>query len=358
MKVGGLFDLPHRQNQKLNTAEPLLAKGKVGRGQDDVALSNKIVIASRVMSVQIGKSLNMPEQAKAEPKQLFDFEEVAKNVLKFVKGFIGHAKADGASDEDVTALFEKARAGVTQGIEDAVGELKETDLYSEEVETGIEQSRDLIFNGIDEYQQQLLGDDSVNQTSRTASFYQYVGEGALSIETNEGDKITLSYGNSSLSANYQDNNGQVSINASSSRFELLIEGDLNQQEQEAINKLIADLESISSDFFNGSLEDAMQKAQFLSFDVSQLASMALNLQKRENQGAIKQYQQDAPLISEAKKLAPLAEDLSNAYNTGVDLNIEKQLEQIISWLNQKRENAKFFINFSGAVFNQLGKVHK
>lgn len=358
MKVGGLFDLPHRQNQKLNTQEPLVVKGKLGHGHDDVALSNKIVIASRVMSVQIAKSLNMSEQAKAEPKQLFDFEEVAKNVLKFVKGFIGHAKADGASDEEVAGLFEKARAGVTQGIEDAVGELQETDLYSEEVEAGIEQSRSLIFDGIDEYQQHLLGADESQQTSRSASFYQYVGEGELSIETNEGDKITISYGSSSFNANYQDDNQHVSINAESSRFELSIEGDLNEQEQEAINKLIEDLESISSDFFSGSLEGAMQKAQLLSFDVSQLASMALNLQKRESQGAIKQYQQESPLAAEVKQLAPVAEDLSKAYNTGVDLNLEKQLEQIISWLNQKRENAKYFTDFAGAVFNQLDKLTK
>ena len=64
---------------------------------------------------------NLPaptQNDEAEPKKgLFDFEEVARNVLNFVGGAIKNAQGKGADDEALLSLFEQATSGVLKGID-------------------------------------------------------------------------------------------------------------------------------------------------------------------------------------------------------------------------------------------------
>ena len=62
-----------------------------------------------------GQGYQAPKAQESEeitPETLFDFQSVADNVLQFVTGRLGAARADGKSDDDLTGMMEQARKGV------------------------------------------------------------------------------------------------------------------------------------------------------------------------------------------------------------------------------------------------------
>ncbi|NQY66050.1 MAG: hypothetical protein HRT38_20705, partial [Alteromonadaceae bacterium] len=75
--------------------------------------------------------------------------------------------------------------------------------------------------------------------------------------------------------NYQSNTSSYKeIN-----FLFSVEGDLDDEEIEAISALIKDINKIQKAFFNGNIEKAYEKALKLGFDDEQLNSFSLELQQ-------------------------------------------------------------------------------
>ena len=59
-----------------------------------------------------GQRYQAPKAKEPEvvtPETLFDFQSVADNVLQFITGRLGAARADGKSDDDLTEMMEQAR---------------------------------------------------------------------------------------------------------------------------------------------------------------------------------------------------------------------------------------------------------
>jgi hypothetical protein len=131
-------------------------------------------------------------------KPLFDFKEVAKNVLKFVGGAIRGAKNDGADDAKLNALFEQATTGVMKGIK-----LAEKDLagfMNEEIRTGIDSSKKLIDEGIDNLRKDIFSKQEKPETQKTqqidSSIQFSVSEqksAQLIVKTKEGDDVSLRF---------------------------------------------------------------------------------------------------------------------------------------------------------------------
>ena len=144
--------------------------------------------------------LPAPKQDKVDkPKEsLFDFEEIAKNVLNFVGGAIKHAKGKGADDENLQSLFEQATSGVLKGISMAEKDL--AGMMNEEIEKGIQRSQGLIEQGIQQLKDQVFGTPAAEQTgpSRSSIYtesatYQKSESGELNIRTRDGDQISLRF---------------------------------------------------------------------------------------------------------------------------------------------------------------------
>ncbi|TRY31506.1 DUF5610 domain-containing protein [Aliiglaciecola sp. M165] len=135
---------------------------------------------------------------KSESKSLFDFEEIAKNVLRFVGGVITSAARGGADEDALNSLFEQARSGVAKGIK-----LAEKDLagfLNEEINEGISKSADLIERGIQRLQDQLFNkqepetDSSASSTRVSENITLAKQEsGELNIRTRDGDEVTIRF---------------------------------------------------------------------------------------------------------------------------------------------------------------------
>ena len=128
---------------------------------------------------------------------MFDFEEVAKNVLRFVSGAITHAAAKGADKEALMGMFEQARSGVLKGIDMAEKDL--AGFMNEEIEQGIASSKALIDEGINRLERKLFGEEEPSETGAASigvyesASYSRQESGEMTIRTRDGDEVTLRF---------------------------------------------------------------------------------------------------------------------------------------------------------------------
>lgn len=171
--------------------------------------SSQTSVGLRVFNNALNSNLTIDQQKPGlpDPKQdeldkpkesLFDFEEIAKNVLNFIGGAIKHAQGKGSDEAFMHSLFEQATSGVLKGIGMAEKDL--AGMMNEEIENGIERSQGLISQGIQQLKDQVFGSAVAEQdpVSRSAVYtqsasYQESESGELNIRTRDGDYISLRY---------------------------------------------------------------------------------------------------------------------------------------------------------------------
>ncbi len=121
----------------------------------------------------------------------------------------------------------------------------------------------------------------------------------LSIKTQEGDTVNLSiqkFFNSQVSkqATFNDDGFTVNIDRQVERgneISYQVSGDINEQEQAAIDKLIKNVEALADKFYSGNFAGAFQKATRIGIDADQLANFSLNLQSSKTVEVTKTYKE-------------------------------------------------------------------
>lgn len=326
-----------------------------------IQFSKNTQIASKVMHDKLSNALSMPPGQAKKSESLFDFEEVSKNVLGFVKTAVLNAQNNGASDDKLKDMLNQARSGIAAGIEEASDELESSGLMTDDIKAGIAKSNELMNEGLDDFESSLDKPKASAINYAQASSYNLSNGAQLTIQTQEGDEIRISFNSEYQHQNasaYQSNNQSESFayqdsKSYSASFSFEVNGDLNEEEQEAINALMSDLQKVSDDFFSGSLEEAFEQASKINMDTSQLAAFSMNLQQTESLVSVKEYRSSMPGIDLANKLAPINEGLEQAYEKAKPLSIENELAGLLQWLNHEREQADKFIEYSQSLFDQL-----
>jgi hypothetical protein len=299
-----------------------------------------------------------PDFSAPDPKEskesLFDFEEIAKNVLNFVGGAIKKAQGRGDDEGELNKLFEQATSGVLKGIK-----LAEQDLagfLNEDIASGISRSKSLIEDGIANLKREIFNPKSIDLDNTDQSvvnsitlFDEKLESRELSIRTKDGDTVNiifedlkqfeLSQKQSQQNAQQENQDSKTilpeqvkSNNASTSvvetkspvtdaiedvdvitkdadavkintksveqnvffyqenSFSYSVKGELDENELRAIGQLVADTNELAKVFFNGDIQTAFNQALELGFDEQELSSFALQLTKIENTQVIKAYE--------------------------------------------------------------------
>ncbi|WP_342805221.1 DUF5610 domain-containing protein [Alteromonas sp. M12] len=169
-------------------------------------LSSQTTVGLRIYNSSLNQTLQIDEKRanlknpEETNKSLFDFEEVAKNVLQFVGGVISGAARNGADEETLVSLFEQARSGVSKGIKLAEKDL--SGFMNEEISDGIGRSADLIEQGIQRLQDKLFGSQSDPEDRELQSDTSLITEslsassqqnGELQIRTRDGDEVVIRF---------------------------------------------------------------------------------------------------------------------------------------------------------------------
>ncbi|MEQ5809136.1 DUF5610 domain-containing protein [Alteromonas sp. NFXS44] len=296
---------------------------------------------------QRGKFAKDDTSDKEKETSLFDFEEVAKNVLRFVGGVIQGAARGGADEEKLGNLFSQAREGVSRGI--AMAEKDLGGLMNDDISTGIDRSRSLIEYRINALESDLLGIQNEDQlaaggVASALNVNSSNSESAsLTIRTRDGDEVQLSF--ESLRA-YQyaseqtvaytteqgqggDGNGYQNVVATDSTsysyfdrqgISFSLKGELDEGELTAIADLVESVNDLADTFFGGDLDKAFEKALELGFDDQELTGYALQLNRTQQTevvktyGAIQHYRDGSESGSHGDEAKPVAQYLNKMLN--------------------------------------------
>ncbi|MFY8273778.1 DUF5610 domain-containing protein [Pseudoalteromonas sp. SSDWG2] len=330
---------------------------------------NRQQLGAKVLEDKLAQALGMEPKQQKEQKPLFDFEAIVKNVLKFVTSAVNKAKAEGASDEKLTSMLEQARKGVQMGVDDATSELDESGVLNDEIKEGIAKSQKGINEGIDEFEKSLFGEQEKTKgvLVSQARYMSMMNNAEYRFTTAEGDEVTISlsqdYEAGAAAAQANGNNGksgyaQGQYEQKQLSFNLSVNGELNEAEQQAVNDMMSELQGVSEAFFSGQYDSAFAQAQELKLSSEQLVGFAMDLTQTKTRAAIREYERAAPAKEVAKELQPFNDKLKDAYDQAGTLGLENELSGLLLWLNQdkEQEQVQAFIDYTRAMFDKLGSL--
>lgn len=391
----------------------------LGTSQSSVsAFSSQTTVGLRVFTGSLNQSLTINdakpslESSKESQASLFDFEEVATNVLRFVGSALKGAAAKGVDEETLLGMFEQARSGVLKGIQ-----LAEKDLagfMNDEISEGISKSKSLIDDGINALQDSLLGNPSepiANTAVEQSVSYTDIQSGELTINTRDGDQVTIRFEDveqfesnrqqllllqesqkskinpqqevvvepnkqqpqpekfglapqvtdeaSELPESKEQASQPVSktisveqrytfVEQSSASFS--IAGELDQDEIDAISALVSDTGELTDQFFNGDVEGAFKSAQQLGYNQQELAGFAFQLTRQQQVEAVSVYE----TVSSYEEGKPLDSDPVQAAKP-----ISRYLDKMLNVLDQAqtllKDNSSYEKLVNGIV-NQVDDI--
>ncbi len=208
-----------------------------------------------------------------------------------------HAQAGGVSPgrwrDAVSSAFGSALQAL-RDISDLIGGEQGLEAIARGVakDLGLEQDQDI--------QMALRGEHVEHSQSRNAS---------IEVTTRDGDKITIQFSEqSSQSASrfslVSGNGSATAVELSRqqhSRFSFSIEGELDEGERRAIDELLGKLDKVAGHFDSGNMKAAIEEAQNLDYDGSELAGFEMSLDAQRSSRAVAAYQQtqQAPVINSA-----------------------------------------------------------
>lgn len=251
----------------------------------------------------------------------FSPDRVAQNILSFIDSAMTSLRANGADAAAMEKKMALAQAGVEKGFAEARDILQSFGAWDGKVKENAEKTLDLIHKGFDARRagaQPLQSAPTRSATgAQSASLAAYDMKRAetfeMEIKTREGDTVRLSYSanqSAGFKASRIDGDAGITqtLSAYSSKSENLsfsVQGDLNDDEKQAIANLMKDVDKLAQDFYGGDMQGAMQHAMALDMNKEQLSSLSLDLGYTQSRSAITAYRQVGALDQSGNGHAPL-----------------------------------------------------
>tara|TARA_R110001583_G_scaffold1612_1_gene12682 strand:+ start:39223 stop:40329 length:1107 start_codon:yes stop_codon:yes gene_type:complete len=362
-------------NVNMQHLQPMAMLNKFSQGNVKIDISSqthrnhhidKKDVSTNIVNNKLNEALGVPKQGEGNKTGEFDFESVAKNILSFVTGAISNAKDNGATDNELKKMLSDAQKGIKEGLASASDELSELGLLSHDIKKGIKETSTDLKKGLQNFADELFSSSKSPETAissyKEGMHYNLTEDASFQFKTNEGDTVNITF-----NSDYQQQSASVlklsdnSLDYSSSTevsfqgaFSFEVNGDLNEDEQQAINELMNGLQNVSDLFFNGELEDAFEQASEISMDPTHLASFSMDLQRTETIVSIKEYQQVMPGKEIAQRFNPVNDELTKVHEQAKPFAIEEHLTELLKWLapENKQENSDY-LDYSQAVFDKL-----
>lgn len=246
---------------------------------------------------------------QADPAS-FTPQQVADRILSVIDAALSKYAAD---DPQRAELLEKAREGVERAFEEARGILDGLGVLDGELADNITRTSELIQGGLERLSggEPAVVSEAGSETTQPATAVQQVALSAASystsqitslvIDTVDGDRITIDISKqasaSQVGLQAQSGNTQVqgfrSSREASVTFSFNVQGELDEDEQKAVESLLKRIDKVSSNFFEGNVQKAFASASRMKLDSEELAGFALDMRSTESYRAVAAYQQTA-----------------------------------------------------------------
>ena len=273
--------------------------------------------------------------------------KAASTILGFIERRLKMDVAEGATQEELQSRLDAGLEGFKKGFAQAAEQLKALSQFSPEIQADVADTYKQVLDGVDALRAKFIESTTVKSAPATTKpattstltaptavnniavqqgLYEYAEARDFKFEltTKEGDKVSIRASSSvgvSL-ATSRDSSG-ISVNgskSSASNFELSIEGDLNDDELNAINELLGRVDKLAGQFYAGNLDDVFDKAVSLGYDDQQIANYSLNLSQVQIQQVTEAYgsvaqNDDSQSSSLANQLAPVGDFIKDVLAT-------------------------------------------
>lgn len=220
-------------------------------------------------------------------------EKVAERVLGFVEQRLQKEAAAGADPAKLNNLLAQAREGVEKGFAEARKILDGMGVLGGKIASDIDDTYTRIQDGLSGLDKRFVSApataDKVALSGHSERFSALAETFELSVTTRDGDRLRISVAQASASWSQSSfavaGNGNSTAVVGSSQsgsmqiggWQVSVEGELDDGEIKALEKLFSQVQELSDKFYVGDLAGAFDRAMALDIDSAQLASMSLHL---------------------------------------------------------------------------------
>ncbi len=255
------------------------------------------VDAQQTLANRLAERLGLQPGALQGKANDYSPEKVADRILGFIDQRLRSEAANGADPAQLQKVLSQARDGVEKGFAEARKILDGLGVLGGQVAANIDDTYKRIqdgFAGLDKaYAAPAANTAGTTGSSAAAAYSERFSAQAqtfeLQITTRDGDKLRIAvaqasanYSQTSVAAASNGNGSAVQISRQTSSlqiagFQVSIEGELDDGERAALDKLFGQVAGLSDKFYAGDLSGAFDQAMKLQLDGEQLASMSLQL---------------------------------------------------------------------------------
>ena len=249
--------------------------------------------AQQTLANRLAERLGLQPGALSGKRDAFSPEKVASVVLGFIEQRLHSEAAAGADPAKLQALMTQARDGVEQGFAEARKILDGLGVLQGRVVADIDDTYQRIQDGLGDlgkrFDPAALDAANTRVAASSERFAAVAQTFEMAVTTRDGDRLRISVAQASASWTQTrvaatGNGGAVALVASSQSgsvqigvWQVSVEGELDEQERAALDKLFGQVQDLADKFYAGDLTGAFDRAMALELDGEQLASMSLRL---------------------------------------------------------------------------------
>ena len=250
--------------------------------------------AQATLANRLAERLGLEPGALASKANDYTPEKVAGRILGFIEQRLQSEQAAGADPSKLKGLLEQARSGVEKGFAEARKILDDMGVLQGKVASDIDDTYQKIQDGFSDLDKRFnpdaaLVEGSTNIAAYSERFAAQAETFDMEVTTRDGDRLRISIAqasaNWSQSGVVASSNGNGSSVVASSQsgnlqigaWQVSVEGELDDEERAALEKLFGQVQDLSNKFYAGDLSGAFDRAMALEMDGEQLASMSLRL---------------------------------------------------------------------------------
>jgi hypothetical protein len=250
--------------------------------------------AQATLANRLAERLGLEPGALAGKANDYTPEKVAGRILSFIEQRLQSEQAAGADTGKLQKLLDQARSGVEKGFAEARKILDGMGVLQGKVASDIDDTYQKIQDGFSDLDKRFnpdaaLVEGSTNIAAYSERFAAQAETFDMEVTTRDGDRLRISIAqasaNWSQSGVVASSNGNGSSVVASSQsgsmqigaWQVSVEGELDDEERAALEKLFGQVQDLSNKFYAGDLSGAFDRAMALEMDGEQLASMSLRL---------------------------------------------------------------------------------
>ncbi|QNH04974.1 DUF5610 domain-containing protein [Pseudomonas sp. B11D7D] len=270
------------------------AASRTAQASQSMAARGNAADAQATLANRLAEKLGVPPGSLSGSRDDYTPEKVAGRILGFIEQRLQSEAAAGADPAKLDKLLSQARDGVEKGFAEARKILDGMGVLKGQVAGDIDDTYKRIQDGFGDLDKRFgsaapSAPDKVAVAGYSERFSALAETFDLSVTTRDGDRLRISvaqasasWSQSSFAASSDGKSTSVVGSSQSGRMQIGgwqvdVEGELDDDEIKALEKLFSQVQDLSDTFYAGDLAGAFDRAMALDMDGEQLASMSLRL---------------------------------------------------------------------------------